>query len=181
MYYWKKITSVGGILGIMLLGLGVFFYLSHFAWQEQNAYTGISVYAAEEDYQEHFSPINITLKENQKDKIQLDYLCKIGDSYMIIGKIEDLNTNAGYYLKGMTNLKEKIEFHLSYADENLAFFTSHEQLEDFSSTKLQLFEKKLEGKTVLSTEEIDGDIFEDAVYGEEKEIPVDNAFKIDLK
>lgn len=111
MYYWKKITSVGGILGIMLLGLGVFFYLSHFAWKEQNAYTGISVYAAEQDYQEHFSPINITLKENQKDKIQLDYLCKIGDSYMIIGKIEDLNTNAGYYLKGMTNLKEKIEFH----------------------------------------------------------------------
>lgn len=171
----KKIMSIGIL---MVMGVGVFPYSSPLSQAMQEALTGIPVYAEEEINHESFIPLNITLKNNQKEEIQVDYLCKIDDLYMIIGKISNLQS--GYYLKGMTDQKETMEFHLSYADENIAFFTSYEQVAEFNSIELQLYEKKLEEKDILSTEEIDGDVFEDAVYGKENEMPVDKAFTVNL-
>ncbi|MDO4338293.1 MAG: hypothetical protein Q4C91_09430 [Eubacteriales bacterium] len=178
MYRKKSQIILVIIIGI---GLGVFYYSLPLTQVMQKAFAGISVYADENDYQESFIPINISLKEKEQEIMQLDYLCKINNSYIIIGEVNNLQTDSDYYLKGTTNQKEEIDFHLSYADKNLAFFTSHKQLADFSSMELQLYEQKTEGKTILSTEEIDGDIFEDAVYDEVKEIPVDKAFTINLE
>ncbi len=179
MYYRKKIRSIG-ILGTMVMGVGVFYYSLPFAGGIQEVFTGIPVYAAEE-VQESFIPLDLTLEGMQKEKIQLDYLCKLDDSYMIIGKMSELPIDIGYYLKGTTNQKEKIEFHLSYADENLVFFISHDKPTDFTSVELQLYEQKYEEKTVLSTEEIDDYILEDAAYDEIKEFPVDKAFTVELE
>lgn len=158
MYHKTKSICIG-YLSIIGISLGVLFL--PFARTIFESFEGTSVYAAEEVYQESFIPLNINLGEKDQKIIQLDYLCKIDNFYMIIGKITDLQIDTGYYLKGTTNKDENISFHLSYADENIAFFTSGEKISDFSSVELQLFEQKSEGKRILSMEKINGDIFED--------------------